>query len=386
MKHEGGTEVYFDDLKIELNAVPTALVVQENHYYPFGMGMKGLDYTAPSPNRENKFTFNGKEKQTELGLHQYDFHARNYDYQINRTTTLDPLAFINDDISGYSFLDNNPINTIDPTGMDGESILPQGTAYDQQKERDRKEMQNLTRNYRTVSYLWRNTPQNGTLQASNNGDGTLNFYSMQSLPSPEAGNLKDDWAETMGLWHVGTLRLPSYYNPIANAVRGGRDGYRPGEIIHSMLDGIGMIEGVGTFADLLNASMYAAEGRWGEAGLSMGASIPIVGNVFVGIKATQKSTRIVMQGVYDVTVSGAKYNGRYIGSSDDIIRRIKEHVSTSPSMIAKKQAKFSGHTITVNQIYAMPGSTEAQRMVMEQSVIEAIGLNNLLNKINVIAK
>jgi hypothetical protein len=54
MKYEGGTEVYFDDLKIELNAVPTAVVVQENHYYPFGMGMKGLDYVAPSPNVENK--------------------------------------------------------------------------------------------------------------------------------------------------------------------------------------------------------------------------------------------------------------------------------------------------------------------------------------------
>ncbi|MCU0391519.1 MAG: hypothetical protein MUE81_10405 [Thermoflexibacter sp.] len=44
MKYESGTVVYFDDLKIELNATPVAMVVQENHYYPFGLGMKGLDY------------------------------------------------------------------------------------------------------------------------------------------------------------------------------------------------------------------------------------------------------------------------------------------------------------------------------------------------------
>jgi hypothetical protein len=70
-------------LKIELYAVPVAMVVQENHYYPFGLGMKGLDYVQ-NVNQENKFTFNGKEKQTELGLNQYDFHARGFDYQTLR--------------------------------------------------------------------------------------------------------------------------------------------------------------------------------------------------------------------------------------------------------------------------------------------------------------
>ncbi len=46
-------DTWFDDLKIEITNRPTAVVVQENHYYPFGLGMKGLDYTAASPNREN---------------------------------------------------------------------------------------------------------------------------------------------------------------------------------------------------------------------------------------------------------------------------------------------------------------------------------------------
>jgi hypothetical protein len=55
MKYDSGTDVFFDDLKIEMNPTPVAVVTQENYYYPFGLSMKGLDYTAPSPNRENRF-------------------------------------------------------------------------------------------------------------------------------------------------------------------------------------------------------------------------------------------------------------------------------------------------------------------------------------------
>ncbi len=111
-------------------------------YYPFGLGMKGLDYVAPSPNKENKFTFNGKEKQTEFGLNHYDFGARGFDYQINRTTTLNPHADRYVNVSPYSFLNNNPLRFIDPTGMDVEDgfnedgTLHRGTAYEQMKEKD----------------------------------------------------------------------------------------------------------------------------------------------------------------------------------------------------------------------------------------------------------
>jgi RHS repeat-associated protein len=125
MKYEGGTEVYFDDLKIELSAVPVAMVVQENQYYPFGLGMKGLDYVAPSPNVENKFTFNGQtEKETKLGLNWHETAFRRYDPQLGRFHQIDPLADLFTGITPFQFGYNNPVLFNDPTGLEAEEWKP----------------------------------------------------------------------------------------------------------------------------------------------------------------------------------------------------------------------------------------------------------------------
>ncbi|HBX62910.1 MAG TPA: hypothetical protein DEG63_07470, partial [Flavobacteriaceae bacterium] len=68
------------------------------------------------------YKYNGKELQDELNLNLYDYGARNYDPAIGRWFNIDPLAekFIN--TTPYNYVLNNPVNMIDPDGMEAQDI------------------------------------------------------------------------------------------------------------------------------------------------------------------------------------------------------------------------------------------------------------------------
>jgi hypothetical protein len=53
----------------------------------------------------------------------YDFGGRIYMPDIVRTTTIDPMAEKFYNLSPQSFLNNNPLSFIDPTGMESEGII-----------------------------------------------------------------------------------------------------------------------------------------------------------------------------------------------------------------------------------------------------------------------
>jgi RHS repeat-associated protein len=81
--------------------------------------MKGLDWTAPSPNVENKFQFNGGvEKNTSLGLSIYETQYRIYAIDVPRFWQIDPKAGEGgqESWSPYHYSFNNPIRYNDPKG------------------------------------------------------------------------------------------------------------------------------------------------------------------------------------------------------------------------------------------------------------------------------
>ncbi|WP_264530379.1 RHS repeat-associated core domain-containing protein [Flavobacterium sp. N502540] len=89
-------------------------IIDENNYYPFGLKHKGYnDYVATS----NKYKYNGKELQDELGLNFYDYGSRLYDPARVGWTTIDPLAEKMRRWSPYNYCFDNPLRFIDPDGM-----------------------------------------------------------------------------------------------------------------------------------------------------------------------------------------------------------------------------------------------------------------------------
>jgi RHS repeat-associated protein len=96
-----------------------AEVMQESHYYPFGMQMEGMSYSGLLSGVEaNKYLYNGKELQDDLGLDWYDYGARFYDAQLGRWHSKDPLSEEYYSLSPYNYVANSPINAVDPNGME----------------------------------------------------------------------------------------------------------------------------------------------------------------------------------------------------------------------------------------------------------------------------
>jgi len=99
-------------------------ILETNSYYPFGLQQKGIGYTQVLASLHNKYTYNGKELQEDLGLDQYAYGARFYDAQIGRWDVADPLSEEGRRFSPSNYGADNPLRFIDPDGM--QSVTFQG--------------------------------------------------------------------------------------------------------------------------------------------------------------------------------------------------------------------------------------------------------------------
>ena len=120
ISNESDELVYFDNLTLTHERGP---LLEETHYYPFGLTMKGISSKAAGSLVNKKLYNAGSELQNEeffdgSGLEWYDVMARFYDPQLGRFMQVDPMPDEEDQESWdpYQYGLDNPISNNDPDG------------------------------------------------------------------------------------------------------------------------------------------------------------------------------------------------------------------------------------------------------------------------------
>jgi RHS repeat-associated protein len=115
----GNVRLSYSDLDGNGSINSATEIIEENNYYPFGLKHEGYNAVVSSGGNSTaqKYQYNGKEWQDELGLRMYDYGWRNYDAAICRWMNIDPYAETYFETNPYSYVASNPTNAIDPNGL-----------------------------------------------------------------------------------------------------------------------------------------------------------------------------------------------------------------------------------------------------------------------------
>ncbi|RYD95541.1 MAG: hypothetical protein EOP54_15625, partial [Sphingobacteriales bacterium] len=108
VSNESNFDVYFDNLQVIHKPGP---IVEETHYYPFGLTMAGISSSSLTGKAPNKLKYNGIEFNTDFDLNLGDATFRTHDPQIGRWWQIDPKPNYSE--SPFAAMGNNPIKHFD---------------------------------------------------------------------------------------------------------------------------------------------------------------------------------------------------------------------------------------------------------------------------------
>ncbi|QJB34759.1 hypothetical protein HF329_27055 [Chitinophaga oryzae] len=209
VSNESAEDVYFDNIIITHT---TGTVLEESHYYPFGITMDRISFNALKGTNyhENIVKYNGKSLEHKEfgdggGLELYDYGARLYNPQIGRWSVLDKLAEKYDAWSPYQYTYNNPVKFLDP---DGRIIINSNPAGSEAYQRAQTALYILKRTNPEVYKLL--------------DESTVNVYiKTERLNSPEAYHPSFIGNITKGTTAPAILS-PKSFN-VANIVKNGNN-------------------------------------------------------------------------------------------------------------------------------------------------------------------
>lgn len=160
--NESDALLYFDNLVVN---VTTSLMLQDNHYYPFGLTAKSISaeslrepLNVQNSRRFNEATELHQKEMKNVSLEWYLTDIRPYDPQLGRWNTIDTKPTHAE--SPYVGMRNNPVRYSDPQG---DTIRFQGDFYsqlvigvllqkaEQSSEKAAKQFADLKRNHNIVT-------------------------------------------------------------------------------------------------------------------------------------------------------------------------------------------------------------------------------------------
>jgi RHS repeat-associated protein len=109
-------KVFFDNLQV---IHTRGAVLEETHYYPYGMKMAGISAKAFSA-LNNPYQYQGDYSEFDETTGWNDFYLRSYDAQTGRFNGADPYDQF---ASPYTGMGNDPVNTVDEDGGWGEGLI-----------------------------------------------------------------------------------------------------------------------------------------------------------------------------------------------------------------------------------------------------------------------
>ncbi|NCI45799.1 RHS repeat-associated core domain-containing protein [Sediminibacterium soli] len=124
--NESEINVYFDNLQVSHVRGP---LLEETHYYPFGLTMAGISSKAAGKLENKKNKFQGQEFNDDLGVDMYEFKYRMDDPQIGRFWQVDPLSdkYVHNSI--YAFSENRVTGHVELEGL--EAVEANSVMYSQ---------------------------------------------------------------------------------------------------------------------------------------------------------------------------------------------------------------------------------------------------------------
>ncbi|MBK8195273.1 MAG: hypothetical protein IPK76_19430 [Lewinellaceae bacterium] len=130
--HLGNTRLTFTDKNgngvVDVTNTASNEILQENHFYPFGLDMAGPWMNDAA--QDNLYKYNGKELNGDFGLNWMDYGARWYDGSVGRWWCVDPLVEVYPTESGFVYGGDSPIAHVD---LGGFLKYPSGSDYEQYK-------------------------------------------------------------------------------------------------------------------------------------------------------------------------------------------------------------------------------------------------------------